>query len=951
MQDSRGFLWFSTGLGICRFNGYEFTRPVDTSATATGTKFQIVEDAGGRIWYMNLDASLSIIENDTVRSWAYSDLSKSFRKNNTTYRFAVGKDGTVWVPSMRSGFLVVQPNGVKQIVPALNRNVTIFSEIDGQVIVGGEGTLNVAADDDFMLRTGQTREMIHWHHGKAVSMGRFPADHSKGGNIRPRIWRLKNGGFILCYRQSFYVIANNRLIWHGQKNGAAETIFEDTDGSILMAVSQGKNQGLLRFGSLALFERDEFDNLLPGQDVVQVLRDREGGWWATTRESGIFYCKYPDLERFDTSDGLPVEDVKALTSDGREKVYAGMRNLDIAVFQRSGGRPKLLPPPPVSGMQTLRFDSSTGRLWCGNDLCFLENGHWNFAERIVGDKKTLRHIPVKKLTFDPTGASLWASAAFNFFSIDPNTGEGVEMFQDSFSNTRTFSVTPDEQGNLWVTIVEGLRLYRNGRYELPPFHHPALRFPARNMELLPPVAGGGMVIALLGGGLLLRDTSGKFTHLTTRNGMTSDVLSNLYVAPNGWIYACSNTGLNIISPNKFEYGGWRASTLTMKHGLPSNQINDVSLMGDEIWIATDKGIARFRGKPKPALMPPPILEKFAFNNQDTAFTPNLRFAFDQNNITLRFFALHFRSSGDIPYRYRLLGADTTFVFTRTREVNFANLATGNYTFEVQAQNEDGQWSDSSKWAFAILPPWWATWWFRTLVAAVLAAALYLFYQNRLQSIRQEAAEQEKIRDLETAALRAQMNPHFIFNCLQAIQSYILQNDRDAATTYLARFAKLVRLALHGSVDGHHSLAEEIAMLDNYLHLEQMRFGGKFTFSIRAEGLDLDEISLPPLLVQPFVENALIHGLQGRESGGLVEVVFASKGNLLEVAITDNGQGFSEKNALEKTAHKSVGMMLTQKRLDMLTGGGKGGSEHFVRETVLDENGIAVGARVQILIPI
>jgi len=182
--------------------------------------------------------------------------------------------------------------------------------------------------------------------------------------------------------------------------------------------------------------------------------------------------------------------------------------------------------------------------------------------------------------------------------------------------------------------------------------------------------------------------------------------------------------------------------------------------------------------------------------------------------------------------------------------------------------------------------------------------------------------------------------------------FIVQNDRDAAATYLARFAKLVRLALHGSVDGRYSLAEEIAMLENYLYLEQLRFRGNFEFSIRTEvGLNLDEISLPPLLVQPFVENALIHGLQNRESGGLVEVVFASKGKLLQVTVSDNGQGFSEKNTLEKTAHKSVGMMLTQKRLDLLTGSEKAGSEHFVRETVLDEKGIAVGAQVQILIPV
>ncbi len=312
MQDSRGLLWFSTNQGICHFNGYEFARPVDTSAAAAGSTFQIVEDTRGRIWYMHLDASLSIVENDTVRPWSYNHLSKSFRKNITTYRFAVGKDGAVWIPSWQSGFMIVQPGGGQRIVPALNRNAVLFSEIDGPVVVAGENTQHsaVAAEDAFAQRTGQTSEVLRWQNGKAVSLGRFPVDYQAGEGVKQfRIWRLKNGDFIGFYRQTFYLIRDNRLIWHGQKNIRAETIFEDSDGSILIAVSRGKNRGVLRFRSPEHFQRDAFDNLLPGKSVCMALRDREGGWWASTEDAGIFYCKNPGLELFDTADGLPAAQV------------------------------------------------------------------------------------------------------------------------------------------------------------------------------------------------------------------------------------------------------------------------------------------------------------------------------------------------------------------------------------------------------------------------------------------------------------------------------------------------------------------------------------------------------------------------------------------------------------------------------------------------------------------
>ena len=144
------------------------------------------------------------------------------------------------------------------------------------------------------------------------------------------------------------------------------------------------------------------------------------------------------------------------------------------------------------------------------------------------------------------------------------------------------------------------------------------------------------------------------------------------------------------------------------------------------------------------------------------------------------------------------------------------------------------------------------------------------------------------------------------------------------------------------------------MLENYLLLEQMSFKGHFEFVIRtSEGLDPEEISLPPLLVQPYVENALIHGLEGRETGGRVEIIFTQKQDALEVTVMDNGKGFPEKEnvVLDKRPHNSVGMMLTQKRLDLLAGAGKNASEHFSRETLLDASGAVTGTRIRFEVPV
>lgn len=954
IEDSRGFLWFATDQGICRFNGYEFVRPVDTSAMANTAAFQIVEDAQGRIWYMHLDATLSIIENDTVRSWPYNHLPKSLRENRPALRFTVAKDETVWMPFLHIGFLVVNPDGAQRVIPALDQSAYLFTEVDGQIICSGKMVKDNLVEELSILRSGQTGQVFRWQDEKPISLGRFPVDFlQKYAGAEFGAWRLKNGDIICCFLQTFYLLRGNRLVWYGQKNMVANQILEDSDGAILLASHVGEHQGLLRFPSLEHFLRNEFDNILPGRSVDFALRDHEGGWWATTTDAGVFYCKNPALDILDASSGLPSNNVTRLTTDGVQTVYAGLRPLSICAIDQPSGRITPMSNLVSSGnleVTMLRFDTLTQRLWCGPQLSFLEKDHWTSLEFSGVGSTPSNALAIKKINPDPSGAKWWASSYSGFSSIDLRTHRITKFPQGGLASNRTFSVTPDFDGTLWVTTPDGLRHWRNERYELPEFQHPALRFQANAVEFLP---DSGMVISLRGGGVLLRDKAGQCTHLTTRDGLTSDVLSDLDIGPDGKIYACSNTGLNILSPQP--NGGWRIETLTMKHGLPSNQVNDVTLLVDELWIATDKGIARFRGKLASVPMPAPVLEKFTVNNEDIGFAANLRLAHGQNNIALRFFALHFRSGGDIPYRYRLLGGDTSFVYTHIREVNFANLSPGEYTFEVQAQNEDGQWSEPLRWPFAIRPPWWATWWFRTLVAATLVAGAYLYYQNRLRAVRQKAALREKVHAMETSALRAQMNPHFIFNCLQAIQAFIATNDRDAATVYLARFAKLVRLALHGSVDGYHSLADEMAMLENYLYLEQLRFGGTFTFNIRAgTGLDPEQITLPPLLVQPFVENALWHGLKGRKSDGLIEVFFTRQGDLLQVSVTDNGTGFSEnKNASTAGGrpYKSMGMMLTQKRLDLLAGIPASGEEQLARKTMRDENGAITGANVRIWIPL
>ncbi|MFM9947366.1 MAG: histidine kinase [Saprospiraceae bacterium] len=948
LEDRQGYLWFVTDQGICRFNGYEFIQPVDTSAMRGSEAFVPAEDSTGKIWFARLDGSVWFIENDTVRAWKYNKVTEPYRgKSRQIQQLGVGKDSSGWLALAGFGFLTVSKDGIPKAIKGSPREGFMFAEVGGKLIYTPFATA------EYLRETKPSAirpfEIWHWKEERAIWQGKIQISllevPSKTG-----VWKLRNGDFVFYCENAFYLIRNNRIVWQAPAKLFAEELLELPDGGILVASHQGNNVGLFHFASIEHLQRGESRNLLPGLFVTNVGFDREGGWWAATHHAGVYYCKNPALEIFDQQGGLPSSDVVCLANDGATTIFAGMRPVGVAAINYKNGKRHILPDPPLSSreVQAICFEPFSGRLWCGDRLFYLGKNQWEPVIRYDSFSQRSETVPIKTIMPDPSGKAIWVSSPYGFHQIDARNGTAVYLgkTEDTDFVARTFSVTPDRYGNIWVTTAMGLRLWRNGAYELPPFDHPALRFQPRGVIIMP---DGGMAISLRGAGVLIRDVNNVLIHLTRQDGLTSDFITKLYSSPEGVLFACSNAGLNRLTPQAA--GSWIIETISVKEGLPSNQINDVTTLAGETWVATAQGLARFRDLPAPFLMPAPVLEKLLVNNQNAVFDPGLRLAHHENNLSIRFFALHYRSGGDIPYRYRLLGADTAVVYSTTREVNFVNLSPGAYTFEVQAQNEARQWSAPTRWVFEIHAAWWQTGWFWMSITLISAIGFGLWYRDRLRKARQEVEVRNKIRDLEAAALRAQMNPHFIFNCLGSIQHFISENDAASATRYLSRFARLVRLALHGSVDGRHSLQEEVEMLENYLVLEQLRFRGKFTYEIEVSPeLDPEDVFVPPMLVQPFVENALLHGMKNKQEGGRISVAFSQKENLLLATVSDNGPGFtSDDKNLSETGHKSVGMTLTQRRLDILAE--QPGQEALHRENILAADGTIQGMRVVLQVPL
>ncbi|MEY3398732.1 MAG: hypothetical protein RL220_1326, partial [Bacteroidota bacterium] len=283
-----------------------------------------------------------------------------------------------------------------------------------------------------------------------------------------------------------------------------------------------------------------------------------------------------------------------------------------------------------------------------------------------------------------------------------------------------------------------------------------------------------------------------------------------------------------------------------------------------------------------------------------------------------------------------------------------SLGKGNYTLEIRARKGELDWSEPASISFSVHIPFTETLLFKGLLVALLSLIVYLLYRYRVGVIRkQESIKTEfnkKLLEEQMKALRAQMNPHFIFNSLNSINRQIIQSDPQSASHYLTKFAKLMRMVLDNSNQKIVELSKELEALKIYLELEQVRFESRFTFRIEvADNIQPENTFVPPLIIQPFVENAIWHGLMNKESDdGRIDVHVRREDDATVIVVEDNGVGRAMAESLRsrhKTATRSQGSRITEERLRMISA-----LAEVETQDLFHANGEAAGTRVVIRIP-
>lgn len=421
---------------------------------------------------------------------------------------------------------------------------------------------------------------------------------------------------------------------------------------------------------------------------------------------------------------------------------------------------------------------------------------------------------------------------------------------------------------------------------------------------------------------LLRWTPDDIDWFTTEDGLVADRCLSVTKDSSGTVWVGTSNGLCAL------FGG-RTRIFQRGTGLPSNQIQSLCYDSSrhELWIGTSAGLSRLSLTDMPIMeeVSLPLYVKALEVIGDTLIrSQHVSLEETQNHLRLHFAAVKYISPEEVRYQYRLSGLQAEWTETEQNIAEYLALAPGEYEFQVRSRIAGSDWGPTAGMSFHIRPPLWRRWYFLLGVLVGLTALTIWFSRWNVQRVRKQELQKRKtlstINRLEQRALQANMNPHFVFNTLNSIQHMLAKHKDPVAMDFVADFATLVRQNMEAASKRSITLKLEMERLERYLGLEAQRLEGRLKFEVTASdpliGMS-EEVQIPSLLIQPFVENAVWHGIAPKKGTGTVKVRFEQvEHDMLKVTVEDDGVGLSAKSENGRQQHVSRGVELTRQRLKM-----------------------------------
>jgi hypothetical protein len=690
---------------------------------------------------------------------------------------------------------------------------------------------------------------------------------------------------------------------------------EDEQGNIWVGFFYGGEE-MIPFGNFSLDRKHFFG----AKTVGCVFRDNDGGYWFCTIGEGVYYLPDINVNYLTMYNGLPENTITALAPFPGQKIVIGLPNSTVALFN-----------PDATGESRLKMKQIGLRKELASDAIITE-GHTIFLNTDVNTLLDSDLNVVQSIPFAAHEKGIVKNAADGTYFLFCQSGLAWlkrDFTLDSIQMTKLRFTTAfySSNGTLWLGALNGLWTFRNGS----PFYY-SDSIPQLQVRIDAICEDGihNIWVATRGDGVFVIHGK-KIFHLVDSDGLASNTCRTMIEDEQGDIWIGTNRGISYVSSFDNASGKANIRNFNITNGLLTNEVRTMVMSGDLLWIGTNEGlcwlkVANLMGIP---VAPPIYISDVSSSGKH--FSPEETPEFKAGDAAIRVYleGLYYRDPDGIRFKYRLLGSDTNWIVTENHELAFSGLSPGSYTLEVYAVTSNGVSSKSpAHFNFIIYPPFWFTWWFITIGGITLAYLGFMTAVWRARRIRRKKLEkagiEKRMAELRLSALRAQMNPHFIFNAINSIQHFVLQNDSDKAYSYLSKFSKLIRLVLDQSRADLVPVEQELDILKLYVELEKLRFDRPFRFELNVDPwIEENNVKIPGMLIQPFVENSIWHGLLPKQSGeALVSVQMKRKGDKIEIVIEDNGVGRSKKLMSEKEARinsglesrKSHGMEITEERI-------------------------------------
>lgn len=948
-QDAKGYIWIATDGGLCRYDGKEIITYKTALSKRTSTA-SIRESSDGTIWYQNFGGQLFFIDSsDQIQLFEFpNDI-----KLNSYFQYAVT---TKQLRLVSGNFFYDYTFATKEWHFDTLQHCYNHGAIRGFFNYDFKENIFVDCFNNLFIK----------QNGDNISKGTF----SQQGIRLQNYLGLAGDSLILLGNRKIYIdhidrvsLLDPQALVLDQKG--LHTIHPINDNQIWVTSTKGvflleKNVKTNRWA--------QKQKVLEQESIGSFLKDKEGNLWLGTLGNGVYVIPSLNMSYYN-SQNSPLSNSKINCLEVVDSnLLIGAAEGTIAQLNLKTQKLQLFPSLGEHPVIALFYDQKRNQVFATTKKRYT----------IDLDKKTanLIYAPFQKHNIlyqedQLITGGLMSLSSFSLLNSPASTIPPFDIFNNKFKhytkqieNTstsinlvtikskRTTALWADQNDPncFWAGVDDSLFLYR----DFIPFPILAPDGQAILPSDIHQSKDSTIWVCTKNQGIYGIKHERVIHHFTVVDGLLSNNCRQL-TTYQGNLWVGTDKGISKINPKSKQINNFNHLD-----GLLINNIEDIEVINQKVWAATSKGLISFDVNTPSINSSPPLISiiKWEVNDSSYALDKSNSFLFNQNNIKFTFQALALKSRNNYTYEYRLLGLDSLWI-QQASSTNFVrfNLNPGTYTFEVRARNEDGILSKQSpKILFHIQPPYWETWWFRGIVGLAILAIIIFIIRLRYQFSQKKQATENLITQLKMQALQSQMNPHFIFNAMSAIQSFWMYKETKTALIYHAKFAKLMRLIFNYSDEKSIPIKEEIDFLNLYIDLEKIRL--KYTINVifEIDPILEEDIHIPPLLIQPIVENSFKHGFLHKEADGQLLIKLQKEGSYIKCLVEDDGVGRAVAQSYniwqDTTTNKKSSSFVTQDRLSMLNAvEGQSPKQTTYRITDLkDTQNNSLGTRTELWIP-